>query len=101
MRKIDFSKIVVKDIEGNPYKDRRKTQNGEEIVPYDFAKTLGNALFYTSQDIRLSELGQKIYHHETVELTDEELESIRSTIDNGFVPFVRLSVNPQLDEIMK
>jgi len=101
MRKIDFSKIVVKDIEGNPYKDRRKTQNGEEIVPYDFAKTLGNGLFYGGKDIHISELGQKIYHHETVTLSDDELEVIRQFINDNFVPFVLISVNPQLDEIMK
>lgn len=101
MKKIDFSKIVIKDIDGKPYIDRRITPKGEEAVPYDFAKTLGNALFYTSQDIRLSELGQKIYHHEVIEVTDEELQSIREAINKGFVAFVLLSANPQIDEMLK
>ena len=97
MVKIDFSKIVVKDIEGNPYMVPR----GNEKVPYDFAKTLGNALFYSSEDIKFSELGQKIYHHEEVELSDEEIQAIRGVINKVFVPFVLLSANPQLDEMLK
>lgn len=96
MKKIDFSKIVVKDIEGNPY----RVQQGKEIVEYDFCKPLGNTLFYTSKDIRLSEIGQKIYHHETVELTDEEIKAVREVINSAFVAFVLMSVNPQLDELL-
>lgn len=95
---IDFSKIVVKDIDGKPYEVADKA--GAK-VPYDFAKALGNGLFYGGKDLHISELGQKIYHHETVTLSDDELEVIRQFINDNFVPFVLLSVNPQLDEIMK
>ena len=97
MKKVDFSKIVVTDIEGKHY----MVKDGNETVPYDFAKILGNAMFYTGNDIRISELGQKIYHHEEVELTEEKIKTIRKIINDGFVPFVLLSVNPQLDEIFK
>lgn len=99
MKKIDFSKIVVMDIDGNPYMITDKNDKKEK--PYDFAKVLGNGLFYNGQDIRISELGHQIYHHMEVEVTDEELSTIREFIDNGFVPFVRISVNPQLDELLK
>ena len=97
MVKIDFLKIVVKDIEGKPY----MVPKGQEKVTYDFAQSLGNALFYSSEDIHFSELGQKIYHHEVVELNDEEIQTLRGIINKGFVPFVLLSVNPQLDEMLK
>ena len=97
MKKIDFSKIIVRGIDGTPY----MVNNGKEPVAYDFAKTLGNALFYTSQDIRIAEIGQKVYHNEEVELTEEDITKIREIINNGFVPFVLLSVNPQLDEMLK
>ena len=97
-KKVDFSKIVVKDIDGKPYEVADKA--GAK-VPYDFAKALGNGLFYGGKDIRISELGHKIYHHEEVELTDEELKAIRELINTDFVPFVLLSVNPQLDEMTK
>lgn len=98
MKKIDFSKIVVKGIDGKPYEVADKA--GVK-VPYDFAKALGNGLFYCGKDIRISELGQKIYHHEEVELTDEELKTVRDLINTGFAPFILLSVNPQLDEMTK
>lgn len=97
-KKVNFSKIVVKDIDGKTYEVADKA--GVK-VPYDFAKALGNSLFYGGKDIRISELGHKIYHHEEVELTDEELKTIRELINTGFVPFVLLSVNPQLDEMTK
>lgn len=97
MKKVDFSKIVVRDIDGNQY----MTTNGKEKVPYDFAKILGNGLFYQGKDIRLAEIGQKMYHHEEVELTDEEVASVREFIEKGFVPFVLLSALPQFDEMTK
>jgi len=99
MKKIDFSNIVVKDIEGNPY--RVPMKNSKETMPFDFARSLGNALFYQSQDLHLSELGQKIYHHEEVELSDEDVKSVRDFVNSSFLPFIRLSVNPQLDEMLK
>lgn len=98
MKKIDFSKIVVKDINGNPYQIREGRD--QEPKPYDFAKILGNGLFYNGEDIRISEIGQKIYHHEVVELTDEEIKAIREFISKGFVPFVLLSVIPQIDKML-
>jgi len=36
-----------------------------------------------------------------VELTDEDLKIIRKFIDTGFAPFILLSVNPQLEEMIK
>lgn len=95
MKKIDFSKIVVKDIDGKPYMVRQKN----ELVPYDFAKALGNSLFYTSQDIHLSELGQKIYHYEEVELSEKDFKDVRDFINKSFAAFVLLSVNPILDDM--
>ena len=35
------------------------------------------------------------------EVTDEELQSIREAINKGFVAFVLLSANPQIDEMLK
>ena len=101
MKKIDFSKIEVKDIDGKPYMIAKKV--GDDIVKeqYDFAKVLGNGLFYQGQDIRLAEIGHKIYHHEEVELTDEEIKSVREFIEKGFVPFVLLSALPQFDKLAK
>jgi len=96
--KVDFSKIVVKGIDGKPYE---VVDKAGVKVPYDFAKALGNGLFYCGKDLHISELGQKIYHHEEVELTDEDLKIIRKFINTGFAPFILLSANPQLEEMIK
>lgn len=100
MKKVDFSKIVVKDIDGNKYVVREKI-NGEVVSKeYDFAKILGNGMFYKGNDLRISELGQMIYHKQVVELSDEDIKKIREFINDSFVPFVLLSVNPQLDKML-
>ena len=100
MVKIDFTKIVVKDIDGNQYMVQEKVGNEIVHVPYDFAKVLGNFLFYKGGDLHISELGQQIYHHKPVEMTVEEFNIVREKINSFFLPFVLLSVNKQLDEIV-
>lgn len=99
MKKIDFSKIVIKDIEGNDYMVAKHVGNETVKEPFDFAKSLGNAMFYNGEDLRISELGQQIYHHKPVELTDEDMVTLRDFINKSFLPFIRLSANPQLDEL--
>ena len=106
MKKIDFSKIVVKDINGNPYAIQEKVDGKNVKKECSFCgrserEVLGNGMFYNGKDVHFSELGQKIYHHEEVELTEEDIKSIRDFINDSFVPFVLLSVNPQLDELLK
>lgn len=99
MKKVDFSKIVVNDIEGKPYTTTKKIGNEIVTEKYDFAKELGNAMFYGGRELRITELGQQIYHKKPVELSDSDIASIREFINNGFVPFVLLSVNPQLEKL--
>lgn len=100
MVKIDFTKIVVKDIDGNQYMVNEKVGNDMVNVPYDFAKVLGNFLFYKSGDLHISELGHQIYHHKPVEMTEEEFNIVREKINAFFFPFVLLSVNKQLDKML-
>lgn len=98
MKKIDFTKIEVMGVDGKPYMIP-KVVNGKTVFEeYDFSKALGNDLFYNGKDIRIAELGTKIYHHKVVEISDEEFASIREQINGRFLPFVLLSVNPQLDK---
>lgn len=100
MKKVDFSKIVVKDIDGQPYKVPKKVGNEVVMEEYDFAKELGNHMFYEGKDVRITELGQQIYHKKPVELSDTDIKSVREFINGGFVPFVLISVNPQLDKML-
>ena len=58
--KVNFSKIVIKDIEGRD-------------VQADFQRQLGNQLYMQGRDIEECELGKRIYFAEgDVELTDKE-----------------------------
>lgn len=101
MKKIDFSKIEVKGIDGKPYMVQKKEGENTVLEQYDFAKVLGNGLFYGGRDIRMAEIGQKMYHHEAVELSDAEVAAIREFISGNFFPFVLISVLPQYDELTK
>ena len=59
--KVNFSKIIIKDIEGRE-------------VPADFQKQLGNQLYMQGHDIEECELGKRIYFAQgDVELTEKEI----------------------------
>ena len=63
--KIDFRKIQVKDIEGNN-------------STVDIAKMLGNAIYQKTADLGELELAREIYKNGEVELTQEQVECIKS-----------------------
>lgn len=69
----NFKEIKVKNIE-----------NEEEIM--DFSKQIGNYLYTQGRDVAVCEAGQKIYHGEETDLTDEAKELVRSFAEN--VPFI-------------
>lgn len=90
MVKVNFSKIIIKDIEGRE-------------VEADFQKQLGNQLYMQGRDIEECELGKKIYftpHGESTELTDKEADIVGRAIQ-GYSYVARsainsvLAVNPQ------
>lgn len=61
MAKVNFSKIIINDIEGRE-------------VPADFQKQLGNQLYMQGHDIEECKLGWNIYHAEgDMELTEKEI----------------------------
>ena len=68
--KVDFSKVIIKDIDGND-------------VTADFQKQIGNQLYMAGRNITECELGQRIYHADgAVELTDKECEIVRAVISS-------------------
>lgn len=68
MKRIDFTKIVIKDIEGH-----------EQTA--DFSKQLGNQLYMQGHDIEECELGKRIYFAGgEVELTAEECAIVKKAI---------------------
>ena len=68
MVKVNFSKIIIKDIEGND-------------IDADFQKQLGNQMYMQGQNIEECELGKRIYHAEgEVELKEKECAIVRKFI---------------------
>ena len=69
MTKIDFKKIIIRDIEGREQEA-------------DFSKQLGNQLYMQGHDIEECELGKRIYFAGgEVELTAEECTIVRKAIE--------------------
>lgn len=68
MKRIDFTKIVIKDIEGREQEA-------------DFSKQIGNQLYMQGHDIEECELGKRIYFAGgEVELTAEECAIVKKAI---------------------
>ena len=84
MKKVDFSKVTMEDIHGNP-------------MPGDFHEVLGNQLYMQGRDIKECELGRKIYFAEgEIELTDDEAKIVRNAV-NGWSYVARTAIQKMLD----
>ena len=83
--KIDFRRITVEDIEGNP-------------ITIDVSKELGNDMYLNAQDIAEADLGHDIYHNGEMELTDEQAAMVAKYVERGFKAFVKKSLLPMLEK---
>ena len=83
--KVNFSKIIIKDIEGRD-------------VQADFQKQLGNQLYMQGQNIEECELGKKIYFtpdDEATELDDQEVAIVRKAVQ-GYSYVARTAIEQAL-----
>lgn len=81
--KVNFAKIIIKDIEGRE-------------VEADFQRQLGNQLYMQGRNIEECELGKRIYFAEgEVELSDKECEMVRNYIQ-GYSYIARSAIENQL-----
>ena len=85
--KIDFRKIMVKDIEGKK-------------VPHDFSKEMGNAIFSTTKDIGELDLARDIYHKGEVDMTKEQAQMVKALADRNFFAWAKEAIFPALDLII-
>ena len=84
MKKVDFSKVTMEDIKGEP-------------MPGDFHEVLGNQLYMQGRDIRECELGRKIYFAEgEIELTDDEAKIVREAV-KGWSYVARTAIEKMID----
>ena len=82
--RIDFSKIMIEDIEGNE-------------IAVDVSKQLGNMMYVNAQDIAVADLGREIYHEKEVELNDVQAKQIRPFVEGGFKAILKRVLLPMLD----
>lgn len=79
MTKVNFSKIIIKDIEGRD-------------VQADFQRQLGNQLYMQGRDIEECELGKRIYFAQgDVELTDKESAIVTQAVQ-GYSYVARIAI---------
>jgi hypothetical protein len=85
MKKVDFSKVVLKDIEGRE-------------LTADFRQQLGNQLYMQGRNIEECELGKKIYFtpdDEATELDDKEVAIVRKAVQ-GYSYVARTAIEQAL-----
>jgi hypothetical protein len=81
--KVNFSKIVIKDIEGRD-------------VQADFRAQIGNQLYMQGHDIEECELGKRIYFADgEVELSDKEATIVRQAVQ-GYSYVARIAIDAAL-----
>ena len=68
-KKVDFRKLMLKDIEGHE-------------VPTDISKPIGNMMYMQGQTIDECELGRDIYHKGEVELKEKDMEVVKRFANN-------------------
>ena len=79
MAKVNFSKIIIKDIEGRD-------------VQADFQRQLGNQLYMQGRDIEECELGKRIYFADgEVELNDKEAAIVTQAVQ-GYSYVARIAI---------
>lgn len=64
MKKVDFKKITLKNVEG-------------EEMSVDFSKQLGNQMYMQGQNIEECELGKRMYFDGEVELSEKNIEVVK------------------------
>lgn len=83
MNRIDFRRIMAKNVEG-------------ELLPFDISKDLGNLMYMRGMHIEEKDLGHDIYHQGEVELDEKKEEIVRRWMLN-FPVFLREGVQNLLD----
>lgn len=88
MKKVDFRKIVVKDIEGKE-------------TAMDIAKVMGNTIYNNTPDLGELEFAQDIYKLGEVEVTEERAAMVRNMDVGQFFAYIKKAVNEALDMALK
>lgn len=85
MKKVNFQKVTIRDIEGND-------------VVADFSKQIGNQLYMQGQNIEECELGKRIYFAKDgeVEMSDKDCDAVRR-ITIGYAYIARQAIEKAME----
>lgn len=86
MKKIDFKKVEVTDIEGNK-------------TALDISKELGNQIYKKTGDLGELELAREIYKNGEVEIDEAQATALSRYIKEGFLAFVQEPLCKKLDNL--
>lgn len=92
--RIDFKKLVVLDLDGNP------VTNGTEPGFFDISKALGNHIYSKTADIGELDLAREIYHKGEAEVTQPHAVALLGYIRSGFLAAVQVAIIPTLESII-
>ena len=84
MKKVDFRKITLKNVEG-------------EEMSVDFSKQLGNQMYMQGQNIEECELGKRMYFDGEVELSEKDIEVVKRFVA-GYPYVSRTAVMDAIDK---
>lgn len=84
MKKVDFRKITLKNVEG-------------EEMSVDFSKQLGNQMYMQGQNIEECELGKRMYFDGEVEMNKENIEVVKRFVA-GYPYVSRTAVMNAIDK---
>ena len=88
MKKIDFRKIKVSDIEGKE-------------TTMDISREMGNTIYKNTPDLGELEFAQEIYKKGEVDVTEERAAIVRKYMDVGqFFAYIKKAVNDELNRIL-
>lgn len=82
-KKIDFTRVAIKDIEGN-------------AIEQNVAPAIGNLLFNMADDVAEHDLGIKIYHSAgAIDIDDKE-----AAIMKKFLPALKYNLRKAIEDIL-
>ncbi|VFB14368.1 Uncharacterised protein [Bacteroides heparinolyticus] len=88
MKKIDFRKIKVSDIEGKE-------------TTMDISKEMGNTIYKNTPDLGELEFALDLYKKGEVEVTEERAAIVRKYMDVGqFFAYIKKAVCDELDRVL-
>lgn len=79
--KVDFKKITVTNVQGNP-------------VPFNMAQQIGELLYNTTNTLASLELARRIYNSDgEIEMTVTEWSEVKNCVENNTTARVRMAFN--------